>query len=60
MKLRYIGKPDIDFTENQIYEAEKVVDPLYKECYSIYDDGDDWYIYEIEFVENNFEVLESA
>lgn len=60
MTLRYIGKTDADFTEGRIYEAEKAYDSYYKDCYSIYDDGEDWYIYSTDFVNQNFEVIESA
>ncbi len=60
MTLKYIGKTDTDFTEGRVYEAEKTYDSYYKECYTIYDDGEDWYVYSTEFVNQNFEIVESA
>ena len=57
MKLRYKGNGKfVSFITNKIYKAKKIFDAL-GEGYVIFDEGDDWYRYSVDFVENNFEKL---
>ncbi len=59
MLLKYIGEDEIDLTPNQIYKAKKINDK-WGECYSIFDEGEDWYIYGLNYVKKNFEEVEET
>ncbi len=55
MLLRY--KDDgshVSFINGSYYEAEKFCDEL-GEAWAIFDEGDDWYVYGVKFVAENFE-----
>ena len=57
MKLRYKGNGKfVSFITNKIYKAKKIFDAL-GEGYVIFDEGDDWYRYSVDFVENNLDKL---
>ncbi len=58
LKIRYIGKRIMDLIPNKIYDAEKVHDKL-GEGYAIFDEGEDWYRYGLNFVKENFEAVTS-
>ena len=44
---------------NIIYEAEKIHDEL-GDGYAIFDEGEDWYIYGVNYVKENFEEVEET
>ena len=55
MLLRYIGDGHkVSFVTGSYYEAEKFCDDI-GEAWAIFDEGDDWYVYGIRFVAENFE-----
>ena len=55
MLLKYIGnEKGVSFVKGSYYEAEKFHDDL-GEAWAIFDEGDDWYVYGLRFVEKNFE-----
>ena len=54
MLLMYIGERVIDLIPNSVYEVKKVHNDFLGDGYSIFDEGDDWYWYSVEFVEKNF------
>ena len=57
MKLKYIGDgKSVSFVTNKNYKAKKIFDKL-GEGYAIFDEGDDWYRYGVDFVEKNFEKM---
>ena len=57
MNLRYIGdEKKVSFIKGKVYSAKKISDK-FGECYAIFDEGDDWYRYGVQFVEKNFDVL---
>lgn len=57
MILRYKGDgKSVSFIRNNLYSAKKISDK-FGECYAIFDEGDDWYRYGVQFVEKNFDVL---
>ena len=56
MMLRYTGDGKrVSFVTNKYYEAKKIHDDL-GEGYAIFDEGDDWYRYGVNYVERNFDV----
>ena len=60
MLLRYIGRQDeIDLNLNQIYKAKKINDEL-GDGYAIFDEGEDWYRYGVNYVKKNFEEVEET
>ena len=60
MLLKYIGDGyRVSFVPNQIYKAEKINDDL-GEGYAIFDEGEDWYVYGVNFVKKNFEEVEET
>ncbi len=55
MLLRYIGDgKKVSFAQGGYYEARKIHDEI-GEAWAIFDEGDDWYVYGLKFVEENFE-----
>ncbi len=57
MNLRYIGdEKKVSFIKDKVYSAKKIRDK-FGEGYAIFDEGDDWYRYGIQFVEKNFDVI---
>lgn len=59
MMLKYKGDGKyVSFVTDEIYRAEKIFDEM-GEGYAIFDEGDDWYRYEVDFVKKNFEELSS-
>ena len=55
MLLRYTGDGDgVSFHVGGYYDAEKIHDE-FGEAWAIFDEGDDWYVYGVKFVEENFE-----
>ena len=55
MLLRYIGNGrGVSFITGNYYEAEKFYDDM-GEAWAIFDEGDDWYVYGLHFVADNFE-----
>lgn len=54
----YIGERVMDLIPNKIYEARKIFDEL-GEGYAIFDEGEDWYRYGLNFVKENFEAVPS-
>ena len=56
MLLRYIGNDpkEISFKVGGYYEARKIHDDM-GEGWAIFDEGDDWYGYDVRFVAENFE-----
>ena len=60
MLLKYQGDGHrVSFVPNQIYKAEKINDDL-GEGYAIFDEGEDWYVYGVNFVKKNFEEVEET
>lgn len=57
MLLRYKGDGRGEsFINGNCYEAKKFHDKL-GNGYAIFDEGEDWYGYDVEFVEENFELV---
>lgn len=55
MLLMYKGdERGVSFIKGSYYEAKKFCDDM-GEAWAIFDEGDDWYVYGINFVEENFE-----
>lgn len=54
MLLMYVGERDIDLIPNSVYEVKKFHDDFLGDGYAIFDEGDDWYWYSVEFVKENF------
>ena len=55
MLLRYKGDGrGVSFITGSYYEAEKFCDDM-GEAWAIFDEGDDWYVYGVRFVAENFE-----
>lgn len=55
MLLRYKGDGHgVSFIAGSYYEAEKFHDDI-GEAWAIFDEGDDWYVYGVRFVAENFE-----
>ena len=55
MLLRYKGDGHkVSFVTGSYYEAEKIHDDI-GEAWAIFDEGDDWYVYGVKFVAENFE-----
>ena len=54
MILRYKGRKCFSFIVGNTYKAEKFRDDR-GEFWAIFDEGDDWYVYGIRFVAENFE-----
>lgn len=50
---RFIGKSCVAFENQQIYEAKRTTE-FFGECYSIKDESGGWYIYSVQFFEENF------
>ena len=60
MLLKYVGEREIDLIPEHIYKAKKVHDDL-GDGYAIFDEGDDWYRYGVNYVKKNFiEVAEEV
>ena len=61
MLLKYKGDGYREsFIPNHVYEAQKIHDDL-GDGYAIFDEGEDWYCYGINFVKENFiEVAEEV
>ena len=60
MLLKYKGEECFSFSVGKIYEARKIHDEL-GDGYAIFDEGYDWYGYDVRFVAENFEeVAEDA
>lgn len=60
IKVKFKGdKDDISFTYDKEYEAKELSQERYGEdMYGIYDDSEDEYVYSLEYIKNNFEVVE--
>ena len=59
MMLRYNGDgKKVSFITGEIYKAKKISDDI-GEGYAIFDEGEDWYRYGVNFVKKNFEELSS-
>ena len=57
MLLKYKGNGrGVSFVTGNYYEARKFHDKL-GDGYAIFDEGDDWYGYDVQFVAENFEVI---
>lgn len=57
LKLKYKGDGKfVSFITGEIYRAEKIFDET-GEVYAIFDEGDDWYCYSVNFVKKNFDEL---
>ena len=55
MILKYKGDGrGVSFITGSYYKAEKFCDDM-GEAWAIFDEGDDWYVYGVKFVEENFE-----
>ena len=54
MLVKYRGEECFSFIVGKTYEAKKIYDEL-GEGYAIFDEGDDWYVYGVKFVAENFE-----
>lgn len=55
MLLRYTGDGHgVSLIKGSYYEAKKYHDDR-GEAWAIFDEGDDWYVYGLKFVEENFE-----
>lgn len=60
MLIKYKGEDCFSFILGKIYEAKKIHDEL-GDGYAIFDEGYDWYGYDVRFVAENFEeVTEDA
>ena len=60
MLLKYIGDGyRVSFVPNQIYKAKKIRD-FWGDGYAIFDEGEDWYRYGVDFVKKNFEEVEET
>ena len=59
MLIKYKGEDCFSFIVGKTYEARKIHDEL-GDGYAIFDEGYDWYGYDVHFVEKNFEVVEDA
>lgn len=60
MLLKYKGDGKrVSFITDKVYSAEKIFDEM-GEDYAIFDEGEDWYRYGIEFVTENFEKLSGS
>ena len=58
MFLKYNGDGyKVSFVQNNIYKAEKIHDEL-GDGYAIFDEGEDWYRYGVNFVKQNFVEVE--
>ncbi|MBQ6297511.1 MAG: hypothetical protein IJK81_07440 [Selenomonadaceae bacterium] len=57
MLIKYKGEDCFSFIVGKTYEARKIHDEL-GDGYAIFDEGDDWYGYDVCFVEENFDVVE--
>ncbi len=51
--LEYIGERVVDLIPHSVYESKKIKDD-WGEHYAIFDEGDDWYVYSVDFVKKNF------
>ncbi len=59
-RLKYKGKKCFSFIFGKTYKAERFCDDM-GEAWAIFDEGDDWYVYGLRFVAENFEeVAEDA
>lgn len=56
MLIKYKGEDCFSFIVGKIYEAKKIHDEL-GDGYAIFDEGYDWYGYDVRFVAENFEVV---
>ena len=56
MLIRYKGESCFSFIIGKVYEAKKFHDKL-GGGYAIFDEGYDWYGYDVRFVAENFEVV---
>lgn len=57
MMIKYTGDGKyVSLITGEIYRAKKIFDKM-GEGYIIFDEGDDWYRYGVQFVEKNFEVV---
>ena len=55
MELKYKGDGKfVSFVTGKVYKAKKFSD-VFGEGYAIFDEGDDWYRYDVDFVAKNFE-----
>lgn len=55
MLLRYVGDGRGEsFVTGHFYEARKIHDEI-GDGYAIFDEGEDWYGYDVDFVTTNFE-----
>ena len=55
MLLKYAGDGKrVSFIPGHFYKAKRIHDKL-GEGYAIFDEGEDWYRYGVNFVEKNFE-----
>ena len=54
MLLMYVGDGyRVSFIPNSVYEVKKIHD-AWGEGYAIFDEGEDWYRYSVDFVKENF------
>lgn len=56
MLIKYRGEDCFSFIVGKTYEARKIHDKL-GDGYAIFDEGYDWYGYDVQFVAENFEVV---
>ena len=56
MLLRFTGddREEVSFITGNCYKAKKIRDDI-GEAWAIFDEGDDWYVYGLRFVAENFE-----
>ena len=61
MLLRFKGddRAEVSFITGKTYKAEKFRDDM-GEAWAIFDEGDDWYVYGLRFVAENFEEVAEA
>ena len=59
LKIKYTGKSDMSFTTGKTYSAKKLKAGEYgDDCYSVYDDDKDWFVYSGKYIRKEFEILE--
>ena len=56
MLVKYKGEDCFSFIVGKTYDAKKIHDEL-GDGYAIFDEGYDWYGYDVKFVAENFEVV---
>ena len=56
LRVKYKGEDCFSFIVGKVYEARESHSKL-GNCWAIFDEGGDWYVYDARFVEENFEVV---